>query len=348
MRSRMSIISIFLLLSNFLTAQKLTNNDYTAYINKYKSIAIREMQLFKIPASITLAQGMIESGCGKSVLALETKNHFGIKCQNDWPGDTYYYDDDKENECFRKYNNVDESYRDHSLFLTTRKRYSQLFALTLTDYRGWATGLKQAGYATNPDYPNILIRLIEANKLYLLDDTLLLKDETNLRPNESNRNKIQIETEVNDSHKPAISNNEGRIIFRKNYIMPIPSDYEYSYTSDENRKVYQNCGVPFIFAKKGDTWYGIAKEFGIFSYQVYKQNDLLESDPITIGQMIYLEHKKKKNSEKTYEVKKGDSIYSVSQQKCIILSRLLKYNKLKPGDEPGPGFELKLTRQSIF
>jgi hypothetical protein len=345
MMIRISFFSVFLLLATFLSAQKLNNDDYAAYINKYKSIAIREMQLYKIPASITLAQGMIESGCGKSVLALDSKNHFGIKCQTDWPGDTYFYDDDKKNECFRKYNNVDESFRDHSIFLTTRKRYSQLFTLQLTDYKGWAYGLKQAGYATNPDYPNILIRLIETNKLYLLDDTLLSKkNEIAATPTNDKNKQLNIESVDGGNTRPATVSREGNIIFRKNYSMPVAPDFEYLYTSDEGRKVYQNYGVPFIFAKKGDTWFGIAKEFGIFGYQVYKQNDLQESDPISVGQILYLESKKKKNSEKTYKVKKGDSMYSISQEKCIILSRLLRYNKLHPGEEPDPGYVLKLSR----
>jgi len=160
MRVRIIFFSIFLLTTYFLKAQQLVNSDYGAYIKKYKSAAIKEMQLYKIPASITLAQGMIESGCGKSVLAINTMNHFGIKCQNDWTGDTYRYDDDEKNECFRKYNSVEESYRDHSIFLSTRSRYASLFTLPLTDYKGWAYGLKKAGYATNTDLANILIGLI--------------------------------------------------------------------------------------------------------------------------------------------------------------------------------------------
>jgi hypothetical protein len=341
MRLRFTFSSLFLLIHFFLNAQQLTNTDYGAYIKKYKSIAIREMQLYKIPASITLAQGMIESGCGKSVLALDTKNHFGIKCQSDWPGETYFYDDDKEKECFRKYNDVDESFRDHSIFLTTRKRYAALFALPLNDYKGWANGLKQAGYATNPDYPNILIRLIEANKLYLLDDTLINSEENAING--------PPDKEIQDDKQPAKSDNkpisqEGRIIFRNNYRMPDPSAFETLYTSDMGRKVYENCNVPFIFAKKTDTWYNIAKEFRIFIFQVYRQNDLRESDPIVPGQMLYLESKKRKNSDRTYKVKRGDSMYSVSQEKCIKLAMLLKYNKLKPGEEPRPGFVLKLAR----
>lgn len=341
--SRMAaFISFFLLISVLINAQPLTNADYSIYIKQYKSIAIREMKLYKIPASITLAQGMIESGCGKSELARESKNHFGIKCQKDWTGEKYYYDDDEAQECFRKYKNVDESYRDHSIFLSTRSRYASLFLLPITDYAGWAKGLKQAGYATNPDYPNILIRLIEKNQLYLFDDSTLSKPEKipvvdHLKPEKN-------DVVQNIPPKKAIVNTKGRILFYKNYEWPEPSSYEYSYTSEEGRKVYEYCGVPFIFVKKGDNWFSIAKEFNLYARQVYKQNDLLESDPITTGQIIYLEPKKKKNQEHSYKVKPGDSMYSISQEKCIRLAKLLTYNNFNKGDEPKPGDVLKLAR----
>ncbi len=341
MSLRIAIFFFFLLITGFLSAQQLTNSDYAVYIKQYKSIAVREMQLYKIPASITLAQGMIESGCGKSVLAVESKNHFGIKCQKDWTGEKYYYHDDEANECFRVYKDVEESYRDHSIFLSTRSRYASLFALPINDYKAWATGLKKAGYATNPDYANILIRLIEKNQLHLLDDTSIKQEEITQK---STGNETEILRKQESDKDKAFSEKEGRVIFRKNYKMPAASDFEYSYTSDEGRKVYENNGVPFIFVKKGDTWFSIAKEFSIFSHQVYKQNDLLESDIIVPGQMIYLEPKKKKNHEQRYMLKPGESMYSISQEKCIKLAKLLKYNKLNPGDEPKPGNEIKLAR----
>lgn len=341
MRLRIAYFFFFLLLTSSSTAQKLVNSDYGAYIKQYKSAAIKEMHLYKIPASITLAQGMIESGCGKSVLALDTRNHFGIKCQNNWPGDTYFYDDDKEKECFRKYNSVDESYRDHSIFLTTRSRYAALFSLPLNDYKGWAFGLKKAGYATNPDYPNILIRLIEANQLYLLDDTLISTEEVTFNDNKTEKKQFAKKVIVPESS----SVNRGeRILYRNSYKMPVPAAFDLLYTSDLGRKVFQNCNVPFVFAKKDDTWLSIAKEFKIFSFQVFKQNDLMESDPILPGQILYLESKKKKNPDKVYKVKNGDSMYSISQEKCIKLNMLLKYNHLQPGDELKPGSEVKLSR----
>jgi len=146
-----------------------------AYIYNLSDIAMDEMRKYGIPASITMAQGILESGAGKGRLSVEANNHFGIKC-HDWTGATIYHDDDEAQECFRKYNNVKYSYRDHSLFLTSRKRYMDLFRLGKDDYKGWAKGLKKAGYATDKKYPQKLISLIERYELYKLDAEVLGKD----------------------------------------------------------------------------------------------------------------------------------------------------------------------------
>ena len=132
-------------------AQKMTHEQY---ITKYKLIALQEMFKYKVPASITLAQGIFESGSGNSTLATEANNHFGIKCHSEWRGERVYHDDDAKQECFRKYERAEDSYRDHSVFLSGKKRYAALFELKITNYKGWAKGLKEAGYATNPKYPN--------------------------------------------------------------------------------------------------------------------------------------------------------------------------------------------------
>ena len=139
------------------------------YILKYSSVAVDEMERYGIPASITLAQGILESGNGESRLAIEGNNHFGIKCHSSWNGKTIIEDDDEKGECFRKYSEVADSYRDHSLFLSERGRYSFLFAYKKSDYKKWAKGLKKAGYATNPKYPSLLIKLIEKYELYNYD-----------------------------------------------------------------------------------------------------------------------------------------------------------------------------------
>jgi flagellum-specific peptidoglycan hydrolase FlgJ len=151
-------------------------NDYTLdYIKKYKNIAIMKMEEYKIPASITLAQGILESGNGLSELTRKANNHFGIKCHKGWQGKKVYHDDDKRNECFRKYPTPEGSFTDHSLFLTTRNRYDFLFDLKQDDYKGWAKGLKKAGYATDRKYPRKLISFIENFELYRYDDLVLDK-----------------------------------------------------------------------------------------------------------------------------------------------------------------------------
>lgn len=139
------------------------------YIEKFSEEALNQMAAYKIPASVILAQAIFESSCGTSSLAKRSNNHFGIKCHTSWQGDTTIKDDDSENECFRKYKNIAESYTDHSIFLVSRIRYAELFKLSITDYKGWCRGLKNAGYATYPTYAEELIRIIEQNKLYLLD-----------------------------------------------------------------------------------------------------------------------------------------------------------------------------------
>ena len=154
------LLSAFYFQHFFLFSQY-TESDIFNYIETYKEIAINKMVEYRIPASITLAQGIFESACGTSRLATEANNHFGIKCHKEWEGDTIKHNDDELQECFRKYLKPEESYNDHSLFLISRPRYAKLFTLDVMDYPGWARGLKTAGYATNPQYADKLISLIE-------------------------------------------------------------------------------------------------------------------------------------------------------------------------------------------
>lgn len=163
---RLSILIVFCTTSVILLAQSKSRSQY---IEEYHELAIKEMNRVGIPASITLAQGMLESGNGNSTLARKSNNHFGIKCHNDWKGKRVYHDDDRKGECFRKYKTVYQSYIDHSDFLTGKQRYASLFELKTTDYKGWAKGLKKAGYATDPKYAHRLIEIIEENNLDRFD-----------------------------------------------------------------------------------------------------------------------------------------------------------------------------------
>ena len=162
------VLFLFIICVLPLSSQNVTKE----YIDRYKDFAIAEMSMYSIPASITLAQAILESGNGKSRLAKEANNHFGIKCHSNWNGKKVYADDDEKQECFRKYSSVKESYRDHSLFLADRDRYAFLFEYKTSDYKSWARGLKKAGYATNPKYPSLLINLIERYNLNMYDERL--------------------------------------------------------------------------------------------------------------------------------------------------------------------------------
>jgi hypothetical protein len=162
-------ILFMLLTAPFLAFSQPPQQKVFTYIEKYSQEAVHQMAVYRIPASVILAQAIFESSCGTSVLAKRSNNHFGIKCHTAWPGDTITKTDDAENECFRKYGSVFESYTDHSEFLVSRSRYAQLFSLSITDYKSWCRGLKDAGYATYPSYAEELIRIIEQNRLFELD-----------------------------------------------------------------------------------------------------------------------------------------------------------------------------------
>lgn len=277
-----------------------------------------KMKKYGIPASITLAQGILESGSGNSSLARKANNHFGIKCHKDWKGKTYIMDDDKKNECFRKYKSADDSFRDHSLFLTTRNRYADLFKLKILDYKGWAKGLKKAGYATNPKYPQLLIKIIEENQLYKFDK--------GITPDYLTNQDIP-ETPITTSSPP----------------LPLASNYELVEIWETGRKLYQNNGVNFIFAKAGDSFTEIAADFEIYSWQIPKYNEIEKNAVPYEGQMLYLEKKSRKNKEAgTHIVKSGEDMHHISQLYGIQLKHLYKMNGMKEGTNAPAGKTLKL------
>ncbi len=320
MTRKPTIITLIFFLSGIIVnaQQRISVEDY---ILTYKDVAMDKMESYGIPASITLAQGILESGSGNSKLARKANNHFGIKCHKDWNGKTYHMDDDAKNECFRKYKSPDESYRDHSLFLTTRDRYADLFTLKISDYKGWAHGLKKAGYATNPKYPQLLIKIIEENQLYEFDrgitPTQLAKKE---------ENPILADTPVT-----------GPVAY------PLASTYELIEIWETGRKVYSNNGVKFIFADAGDNFSDIAADFEIYSWQLPKYNELDKKHSLEQGEMIYIEKKQKKNKEAgTHTVKAGESMHFISQLYGIQLKQLYKHNKMEEGMSAAVGKVIKL------
>jgi hypothetical protein len=331
------VILLLLSMPLALFCQEQLNPDYKSYIDKYKSVAVKEMKEYHIPASITLAQGIIESNCGKSPLAIDANNHFGVKCHKDWNGDTYLFDDDEKQECFRKYASAEDSYRDHSLFLVNKQRYAALFSLDLSDYTGWAMGLKQAGYATNPDYPRLLIQMIELNKLYEFDDTTRIIEATPVVASQIVQNDLDDDSQISNINK-------GSNLFDRHYVMPDPDLFQQIKISRLGRPVYINNSISFIFIKKGDTWYSIASEFGIYAFQVYRDNDMQETDILSIGQIIYLEPKKKKSSALKHIIKENETLFSISQEYGVKLKFLFKYNNLNSGEAIVAGKTLQLSK----
>jgi hypothetical protein len=282
------------------------------YIVTYSQIAIQEMKIYKIPASITLAQGIFESNAGRSKLAMEANNHFGIKCHKEWTGDTFIQDDETKNECFRKYDNPNESFRDHSWFLSQRDRYKSLFLLDIRDYKGWAWGLKVAGYATNPKYPELLIKAIETYELFKFDDP----DYAGTFADTAGVS--------HDSLPPG----------KKNGNPAKPAVPEHLISTINNLKL--------TFAIKGDTWNEISRVFEVPVRKLYRYNDLEKGAKLVPGQLVYLEKKRRKGADSWHIVKSGETMYTVSQLNGIQLKRLYKLNHMQPGKPVKPGQKLLL------
>jgi len=314
------ILSIILIIfaSQILLAQspakKITAKEYIA---SYKDIAMRKMLEYKIPASITLAQGLLESGNGNSALALEANNHFGIKCHLDWQGETFYMDDDEKDECFRKYSNPEESFKDHSIFLSTRDRYAFLFELEITDYKAWAKGLKEAGYATNPKYPKLLIDIIERNNLSELDKEA--------------ENYIAENKEIIKKPKENIS--ENKVVEKEEVII-----------TTTQRKILTNNRIKYIIAQKDDDIEKICQELDMFEWQIIKYNELKKGDVIKTGQIVYLQPKRKNGEKKFHTVEQGETMYSISQKYGIKLKYLYKKNLMELGTQAKCGQKLSLKK----
>ncbi|MFA8300230.1 MAG: glucosaminidase domain-containing protein [Hyphomicrobiales bacterium] len=299
-----NLLIVFIIISISSSAQKkITHQEY---IERYKDIAIKKMKEDGIPASITLGQGIFESGIGNSKLARYANNHFGIKCHKSWKGKKYYQNDDAKNECFRKYKNPEKSFEDHSNFLTTRSRYAFLFKYKSNDYKRWAHGLKKAGYATNPKYAHRLINIIEKYNLHQFDNPNYKKKETHKEETISGNEKASLYTEL----------------FRPN-----PINFKLTKNKFSDRKIYVNNRRKFIFVEKGDTFYGISKEFEIYTWQVYKYNDLKKDDIIYEGQMIYLEKKRKRCKHKVHTAKDNETLYQIAQYYGLRLKKLKRLNK---------------------
>ena len=306
------------------------NGSATDYINSYKDLAISEMKRTGVPASITLAQGMLESDYGRSTLARVGNNHFGIKCHNDWMGQTIRQHDDKRNECFRKYRRPEDSFYDHSDFLKSGSRYSFLFDLEPTNYRAWAQGLKRAGYATNPDYANMIIRKIEENGLYNYDRgyTAAVKTSNGKPLVKESSQPSSGTTKTETAEQPKIKTNTitfGDIMARA-------------------PRIKENNRIQYIIVKDGETKEKLEDEFQMLKWELARYNELEENFTPVPGQMLYLEPKRDKAEAGTdfHVAADGETMYMISQKYGIRLKSLLEMNRMTEGGEPVPGQKIWL------
>lgn len=304
-----SIIILFLIFGISVKAQMTPEQ----YIGKYAEMAVKEMKRSGVPASITLSQGMLESGNGNSYLAKDGNNHFGIKCHK-WEGEKIYADDDAKGECFRKYKSVEESYKDHSEFLRQNSRYHFLFDLEITDYKGWAKGLKQAGYATSPTYADNLIRLIEK---YELNDY----DSGKAKP---------------------IDNDKPEKRPRKN-TDPVNDQFVINPYADE---VYTNNNVPYVVVKDSIMLRDLSLQLDLMNWQLAQYNDLDKDAAVYPGEHIYIKPKRNKADKQysTHKLAEDETLRDVSQKYAVKIKKIMKYNNLEENQDVKPGTVLKLRK----
>jgi LysM repeat protein len=311
------------------SANAQNNEAVSAYINQYKQLAIEEMIRTGVPAAITLAQGILESNAGQCELTAQSNNHFGIKCKTDWTGSYVYHDDDVKHECFRSYSCAEESYRDHSNFLKTRPNYASLFNLDVTDYTGWAYGLKAAGYATNPAYASILITTIER---YNLEDFTLLALQQNKQiiiaaaPGKDEEEYAFVNTSRIAPKEKADNN-----ISQKTALYP-----EGVFSINKTRVVY---------AKAGSSLFAIANKYNIAYGRLLAFNDLSDGDILREGTLVYLELKPKHCSKDYHITEPDENLYKIAQEEGIQLQSLLAYNNFSRSDQPRAGDKILLSKK---
>lgn len=309
MRKLFLAIVLLTIVTNLFGQSKISRQEY---ISRYADIAIRQMKQYGVPASIILAQGMLESDNGNSTLAEEANNHFGIKCHKDWTGPTVYHDDDRKNECFRKYKSPEGSYMDHSLFLRGGSRYAFLFDLESTDYKGWSHGLKKAGYATNPRYAEMLIKIIEENELYKYDKGVVVSVES---PRKGTGQLVDVDGFTIDIYK--------------------------------TRPVYTRNRIKYIIVKEGDTFESLTKELSLMPWQLYKYNDLSKDSTLRVGQEIYIQPKRwrAERNHSVHTVEAGETMYTISQMYGVKLKSLYRKNRMKVSEEPEVGQTINLRKR---
>lgn len=289
-----------------------TRQTREEYIEKYKSIAVAHMEKYGIPASITMAQGILESDAGNSALSLSSNNHFGIKCKKSWTGRKVYYDDDAKGECFRAYPSVEASYEDHALFLDSSPRYDSLFSYPSNDYRSWARGLKAAGYATAPDYAERLVAIIEKYKLYILDQA--------------------DGSAIYSSGKHARQNAEWFAQQSSSPNQQMEDPFNVTINAHKGYSIYRVNHTCYVLAKEGDTYESLSKIFAISESNLRKFNDVNRRAVLTKGSIVFIERKKGAwlSQQLLHTASHGQTLHSISQSYGIRLRRLARLNRTRP------------------
>lgn len=297
------------------------------YVAQWSEEAVYQMAVHGIPASITLAQGILESGSGRSELAAKSNNHFGIKCHGDWDGERVYHNDDRKGECFRSYENAGESFHDHSEFLK-RNRYAELFELEPTDYEQWAKGLKKCGYATNPKYARLLIDLIERYDLDQYDEQGLALQADREAFAAAEASQAQTRNEVLATVQNKDLNPAKSIDMRGRRAVQISDNY-----------------IEFILAEAGDTYDALAMELDMMGWQLYRYNDVNRKDgPYApqAGDVIYLQPKRSRGQTTWSDMLPGETVWEASQRCGVSLKALIRKNRLTPEAPLPPSGKLSL------
>ena len=323
MRSRIIVLLLLFVSVPAIAGVRQTREEY---VEKYKAIAIAHMERYGIPASITMAQGILESDSGNSHLSISSNNHFGIKCKKSWTGDRVYHDDDAKGECFRAYPSVEASYQDHADFLDQSPRYDSLFAYPSDDYRSWARGLKACGYATAPDYAQRLVKIIESMKLYLLD-----KEQGG---------------KIYSAAKSATTNTEAwwesNIATSDEQINP--NAFRVTVNSHKGYGVYRTNQTFYVVAKEGDTFESVGAVFDISARMLRKFNDVAKDGKLSKGDVVYIERKKTQwlGNVMQHKVVRDENLYSLSQSYGIRLKSLAKLNRLRAKEDVKKGDIIRL------
>jgi LysM repeat protein len=330
-----------LILALFFCFSAIAQKEKTeAYIARYKEIAIQEMIRSGVPASITLAQAILESQSGESVLVKKSNNHFGIKCKPEWTGGRTYHDDDEQGECFRVYDSPETSFKDHSDFLRTRAHYAFLFNLNPTDYKAWANGLKKAGYATSPTYAARLIKLITDYQLHQYTADALSRVNKSAPTIQETKSTALISipaTPVVKVDTSTTTETELEDVSTTTTTQEITKP-----TASHNSTPFEINTTKVVFVPAGTSLLALANKYEIAYSRLLNFNDMEEVDILEKDQLIFLEKKQKKGLQDFHEVKSGETLFSISQTNAIRMENLLLYNNLTKESILSIGAKLKL------